>query len=132
MDVYVLQALLIILVAAFLVGILIALLPLINQLKKTARQMEVTAASLNDVVNNELRPLLVRTEKAVGGFEDLEQLIKTEVTEITHKANRLVLIGVKSPLARALIFWTLREVWRKIRRKKKDIGNKQDFFIERG
>ena len=121
MDVNVLQALLTILVVAFLVGILIALLPLINQLKKTARQMEVTAASLNDVVNNELRPLLVSTEKAVGGFEGLEQLIKSEVTAVTHKANPLVLIGVTSPLARALIFWTLREVWRRIRRKKKDI-----------
>ena len=114
MDANTLHVGFLLLVMAFLIGLLLALLPLINQLKKTARRVEIAADSLNDLLNHELKPLLVRTERAVAGFEGLGNSVKAEVPEFLHRANRFALLGINTPFVPALIFWTLKAVWRKI------------------
>ena len=47
--------LIVLLLGGMLAFIFVSLVPLINQLKRTAQQLEITASSLDKVINNELK-----------------------------------------------------------------------------
>lgn len=100
-----------------LVFFLVAVLPLISQLRKTARQLEITALSLDRVLQSELKALLSRGEKVLGEFEDLLPLLEDQLTHISAKAGRLAFSGMSSHLVRVFALWCLRKAWRKVRGK---------------
>ena len=113
------QIFIVFILGGIFVFILLALIPLINQIKKTARQLETTAATLDKVLNSEFKALLNRGEKVIGELEDIPPLVKSKLTHIPARATRSALMGVSVYLARTLIFWTLKGAWRTIRGKGK-------------
>lgn len=111
--------LLVVLVGGFLGGILVALLPLINQIKKTARQVEATAAGLDAILQHEFKALLTRGEKVLEGLGEIQPLVKDKLTHIPDGAPWMAFLGLSNHIARFLMFWTLKEIWRRIKRKKR-------------
>ena len=113
------QILIVFILGGIFVFLLVVLLPLINQLKKTAHQLEITAASLNEVLNREFKALLNRGEKVIEEFEEIPPLVKDKLTRIPSKATRFAFAGIGSHVAKSLILWTLKGAWRKIRGRKR-------------
>ena len=77
--------LILLIIIVFILGggfvfILLSLLPLINQMKKTARQLEVTGASLDAILNDEIKVLLNRGDNVLREFEEISALVKNNFT----------------------------------------------------
>jgi len=96
---------------------LVSVLPLISQLKKTARQLEITAVTLDRVLQNEFKALLSRGEKVLGEVESISPMVKDQLNHISTKAGRFALSGISNHLVRAFALWFLKKAWRKVRRK---------------
>jgi predicted PurR-regulated permease PerM len=96
------------------VWLLIALPPLITQLKNTARQLEITAASLDNVINHELKSLLKQGERVLEDVEEVTPLVVHKLSSISENATKLAMAGVGGYLGRALTLWAFGTVWRKI------------------
>ena len=99
------------------VFLLVTVLPLILQLRKTARQLEITAVTLDRVLQNEFKTLLSRGEKVLGEFESIPPLVKDQLTQISTKAGRVAFSGVSNHLVRVFALWLVKKAWGKVRRK---------------
>jgi len=115
---------LLILIAVILGGIFIFMvtcfLPLIKQLKKTAQQVETTAFNLNQVINNDFKAWLNRGEKVLTGWEEkIQPLIIEKAQHIPSATAKLFLSEIGSRFFRNVSFWALKEVWKKLRSKRK-------------
>lgn len=112
--------LIILLFGVILIGILIFLIPLINQLKKTAQQLEQAASSLDKILNNDLKAFLNRGEKVLEDWEeDIQPLIMEKVKHIPSAATQFGFSKVGGQILRVLILWAVKEAWGKIRGGKK-------------
>ena len=123
-ELYVWELVLLVLIAVFLGGIfifiLVSLLPLTKQLKKTAQQLEIAASSLNKAINVDFKDLLNRGERVLGSWEEeLQPLIVEKVRNIPSATAQFAFSEVGSRLVRVLILWALKEAWGKIRGKRK-------------
>ena len=112
--------LILLIIIVFILGggfvfILLSLLPLINQTKKTARQLEITAESLDTILNDEIKVLLKRGDNVFREFEEITGLVKNKLTHVPGKATEFAFKGIGPQLARTFLFWSLRGAWRKIR-----------------
>lgn len=114
MEQSVLLLLLVGVVGGIFVVLLVTLPPLITQLKNTARQLEITAASLDYVLNHELKTLLNQGEKVLEDVEEVTPLVKQKLSSISENATKLAMAGVGGYLGRALTLWALGTVWRKL------------------
>lgn len=115
------------LIIVFILGgifvfLLVAVLPLVSQLKKTARQLEITAVALDRVLQSDLKDLLIRGEKVLGEFEAISPLVKDQLTHLSAQVGRGALSGINSHLVRAFAWWCIRKAWRKVRGKDKQRG----------
>ena len=117
MELHTVQILIVFVLGGCFVFILLLLIPLLNQLKKTARQLEVTAATLDEVLNSDLKVLLNRGGKVLQEIEEIPPLVKNKLTHIPTKAGRFALTGIGTHIARVFVSWALKEVWRKTRGK---------------
>jgi ABC-type bacteriocin/lantibiotic exporter with double-glycine peptidase domain len=120
----VLLVLIVVLLGGIFIFILVSLLPLTKQLKKTAQQLEITASSLNKVINVDFKGLLNRGERVLENWEEeLQPLIREKVRHIPSASAQFAFSEVGSRLFRVLILWALKEAWGKIRGKKKPKGS---------
>jgi hypothetical protein len=103
--------------------ILISIVSLGNSIRKTARQLEYTAATLNNILDNDVRPLLNRGERVLGEFEDTLPLVKAKLSRISARDIWYASTGIGGRLERGLILWTLKEAWRTVRAMKKKGGS---------
>jgi len=117
------QIIIVFILGGIFVFLLLALIPLVKQLKKTAYRLEIAAATLDKVLNSEVKNLLNRGEKVLGEFEEIPPLVKDKLTHIPAKATRSALTGIGGHLTRALVLWTLKEGWRRLRGKRKKGGS---------
>ena len=111
--------LIVLLLGGMLAFIFVSLVPLINQLKRTAQQLEITASSLDKVINNELKAVLNQGETVLEKVEELQPIIKDKVRHIPSATAQFAFSEVGGRMVRAVAFWALREAWAKIRRSKK-------------
>jgi len=123
-ELYVWELVLLVLIVMLLGGIfifiLVSLLPLTKQLKKTAQQLEITASSLNKVINVDFKGLLNRGERVLENWqEELQPLIVEKARHIPSATAQFTFSEVGSRLCRILILWALKEAWGKIRGKRK-------------
>ena len=112
--------LILLIIIVFILGggfvfILLYLLPLINQMKKTARQLEITAESLDTILNDEIKVLLNRGDNVLREFEEIPALVKNKFAYVPGKATEFAFKGIGPQLARTFLFWGLKGAWRKIR-----------------
>jgi predicted PurR-regulated permease PerM len=119
---------LLVLIVALLVGvfisIMVSLLPLTKQLKKTAQQLEITASSLNKIITIDFKGLLNRGEKVLENWEEeIQPLIVEKARHIPSATAQFAFSEVGSRVFRVLILWALKEVWGKIRGKRKQKGS---------
>lgn len=113
----VLLVLIVVLLGGILIFLLVSFLPLTKQLKKTAQQLEITASSLNKVIDVDFKGFLNRGEKVLENWEkELQPLI---VEKARHLPSATAQFAMGSPVFRVLIFWALKEAWGKIRGKRK-------------
>jgi predicted PurR-regulated permease PerM len=122
------ELVLLVLIVALLGGIfifmLVSLLPLITQLKKTAQQLEITASSLNKVINVDFKGLLNRGERVLENWEEkIQPLIVEKARHIPSATAQFAFSEVGSRVFRVLILWALKEAWGKIRGKRKQKGS---------
>jgi hypothetical protein len=116
----VLLVFIVMLLGGVFIFILFSLLPLTKQLKKTAQQLEITAASLNKVINVDFKGLLNRGEKVLENWEEeLQPLLLEKARHIPSATAQFAFSEVGSRLFRILILWALKEAWGKIRGKRK-------------
>ena len=116
----VLLILIVVLLGGIFIFILVSLLPLTKQLKKTAQQLEITASSLNKVINVDFKSLLNRGERVLENWEEeLQPLIREKVRHIPSASAQFAFSEMGSRLFRVLILWALKEAWGKIRGKRK-------------
>ena len=123
-DLHVWELVLLVLIVVLLGGvfilILVSLLPLTKQLKKTAQQLEITASSLNKVINVDFKGLLNSGEKVLENWEEeLQPLIVEKARHIPSATAQFAFSEVGSRVFRVLILWALKEAWGKIRGKRK-------------
>jgi hypothetical protein len=123
-ELYIWELVLLVLILMLLGGvfifILVSLLPLTKQLKKTAQQLEITASSLNKVINVDFKGLLIRGESVLENWEEeLKPLIVEKARLIPSATAEFAFSEVGSRLLRVLILWALKEAWGKIRGKRK-------------
>jgi len=114
---------LLVLIAVLLGGIfifiLVSLLPLTKQLKKTAQQLEITASSLNNVITDDFKSLLNQGEKVLENWEkELQPLIIEKARHIPSATAQFAFSETGSRVARILILWALKKAWGKIRKKR--------------
>lgn len=100
---------------AILVWLLVLVRPLLEQLKNTARQLEITAASLDYVLNHELKSVLNQGEKLLQDVDEVTPLVKQKLRSISENATKLAAAGVGGYLGRALTLWALGALWRKLK-----------------
>src|SRR4030042_2390641 len=127
-ELYIWELVLLVLIVVVLGGIfifiLVSLLPLTKQLKKTAQQLEITASSLNKVINVDFKGLLNRGERVLENWEEeLQPLIREKVRHIPSASAQVAFSEVGSRIFRVLILWALKEAWGKIRGKRKPKGS---------
>lgn len=101
-------------IGGIFVLLLVTIPSLITQLKNTARQLETTAASLDSVLNHELKTLLNQGERVLEDVEEVTPLVKHKLSSISENATKLAIAGVGGYLGRALTLWALGAMWRKI------------------
>jgi len=111
------QMIIVFILGGIFVFLLVAVLPLINQLRKTARQLEITAVSLDRVLQSELKALLSRGEKVLGEFEGMLPSLQDQLDHFSAKAGRLALSGISNHLLRVFAVWFLKKTWGKVRGK---------------
>ena len=120
----VLLVLIVVLLGGVFIFILVSLLPLTKQLKKTAQQLEIAASSLNKVINVDFKGLLNRGERVLENWEEeLQPLIVEKARHIPSATAQFAFSEVGSRLFRILILWALKEAWGKIRGKRKQKGS---------
>ncbi|WAC08132.1 MAG: hypothetical protein OS130_02745 [Thermodesulfobacteriota bacterium] len=120
----VLLILIVVLLGGIFIFILVSLLPLITQLKKTAQQLEITASSLNKVINVDFKGLLNRGERVLENWEEkIQPLIVEKARHIPSATAQFAFSEVGSRVFRVLILWALKEAWGKIRGKRKQKGS---------
>lgn len=119
-ETYLWQIVVVFILGGIFVFLLVAVLPLINQLKKTARQLEITAVTLDGVLQSEFKTLLSRGEKVLGEFEAIPPLVKDRLSPISSKAGLLAYSGISNHLVRVVALWCLKKVWRKVRGKDRE------------
>jgi hypothetical protein len=127
-ELYVWELVLLVFIVMLLGGIfifiLVSLLPLTKQLKKTAQQLETTASSLNKVINVDFKGLLNRGEKVLENWqEEVQPLIVEKTRHIPSATAQFAFSEVGSRVLRVLILWALKEAWGKIRGKRKQKGS---------
>jgi predicted PurR-regulated permease PerM len=111
------QMIIVFILGGIFVFLLVTVIPLITQLKKTARQLEITATTLDRVLQNEFKTLLSRGERVLGEIEAIPPLVKDQLTDISTRAGRVALSGVGNHLVRVFALWLAKKAWRKVRRK---------------
>ena len=119
-ETYLWQIIIVFILGGIFVFLLVTLIPLINQLRKTARQLEITAVTLDGVLQSELKALLSRGEKVLGEFEDISPLVKDQLTHISSKAGRVAFSGISNHLVRVVALWCLKKAWSKVRGKDRE------------
>jgi hypothetical protein len=120
----VLLVLIVVLLGGIFIFILVSLLPLTKQLKKTAQQLEITASSLNKVTNVDFKGLLNRGERVLENWEEeIQPLIVEKARHIPSATAQFAFSEVGSRVFRVLILWALKEAWGKIRGKRKQKGS---------
>ena len=113
-----------VLLGGIFIFILVSLLPLTKQLKKTAQQLEITASSFTKVINVDFKGLLNRGEKVLENWEEeLQPLIVEKARHIPSATAQFAFSEVGSRVFRVLILWALKEAWGKIRGKRKQKGS---------
>jgi predicted PurR-regulated permease PerM len=116
----VLLVLIVVLLGGVFIFILVSLLPLTKQLTKTAQQLEITASSLNKVINVDFKGLLIQGERVLENWEEkLQPLIVEKAKHIPSATAQFAFSEVGSRVLRVLILWGLKEAWGKIRAKRK-------------
>lgn len=103
--------------------ILLSFISLINSIRQTARQLEITAATLESILNSEGRALLNRGEKVLREFEGTLPLVKDKLFQISATDTLYAFMGRGSHLDRGLILWILKEAWRKVQAKRRKGGS---------
>jgi hypothetical protein len=93
-ELHVWELVLLVFIVVFLGGIfifiLVSLLPLTKQLKKTAQQLEIAASSLNKVINVDFKGLLNRGERVLENWEEeLQPLIVEKARHIPSATAQL-------------------------------------------
>lgn len=116
MDSQLFALLIIALIAGGLVIALAAFIPLAMQLKKTARQIEITAATMDGILNHEFRELITQGEKVLEELEELPPWVKDQLNHAPGKRSVEALPVIGTPLGRTLLLWAAREGWRLFRR----------------
>jgi predicted PurR-regulated permease PerM len=112
--------LIIILLGGIVIFILVSLLPLTKQLKKTAQQLEITACSLNKVINVDFKRLLNRGEEVLENWEkEIQPLIVEKARHIPSATAQFAFSEAGSRMVRVLMLWAAKEAWRKIKGKRK-------------
>jgi hypothetical protein len=120
----VLLVLIVVLLGGIFIFILVSLLPLTKQLKKTAQQLEITASSLNKVTNVDFKGLLNRGERVLENWEEeIQPLIVEKARHIPSATAQFAFSEVGSRVFRVLILWALKKAWGKIRGKRKPKGS---------
>jgi len=120
----VLLVLIVALLGGIFIFILVSLLPLTKQLKKTAQQLAITASSLNKVTNVDFKGLLNRGERVLENWEEeIQPLIVEKARHIPSATAQFAFSEVGSRVFRVLILWALKEAWGKIRGKRKQKGS---------
>jgi len=112
--------LILLIIIVFILGggcvfILLSLLPLIKQIKETARQLEVTGASLDELLKDDIKVLLNRGDNVLRELEEISASIKTDFTHVPGKVSEFAFKGIAPQLTRVLLLWGLKGAWRKIR-----------------
>jgi len=116
----ILLVLIVVLLGGIFIFILTSLLPLARQLKKTAQQLEITASSLNKVINVDFKGFLNQGERALKNWEEeIQPLIVEKVRHIPSATAQFAFSEMGSRVFRMLVLWALKEAWGKIRRKRK-------------
>ena len=111
----------VLLFGGILIVILIFLIPLISQLKKTAQQLEQAASSLDKLLNNDLKAFLNQGEKVLEDWKkEVQPLIIEKAKHIPSAATQFGFSEVGGRILRVLILWAVKEAWGKIRRGKKE------------
>jgi len=119
-ETYLWQIIMVFILGGIFVFLLVTLAPLISQLRKTARQLEITAVTLDKVLQNEFKTLLSRGEKVLGEVEAIPPLVKDQLTQISTKAGRVAFSGVSNHIVRVFALWLVKKAWRKVRRKDRE------------
>jgi predicted PurR-regulated permease PerM len=120
----VLLVLIVALLGGIFIFILVSLLPLTKQLKKTAQQLAITASSLNKVTNVDFKGLLNRGERVLENWEEeIQPLIVEKARHIPSATAQFAFSEVGSRVFRVLILWALKKAWGKIRGKRKPKGS---------
>lgn len=120
----ILLVLIVVLLGGIFIFILTSLLPLARQLKKTAQQLEITASSLNKVINVDFKGFLNQGERALKNWEEeIQPLIVEKVRHIPSATAQFAFSEMGSRVFRILVLWALKEAWGKIRRKRKQTSS---------
>ena len=98
---------------------LAVLVPLARQLRRTAQQVESTAASMERVLNREFKDLLRQGEKVLDELEDLPPLVKEKIARIPTGGGAFSLSALASPVTRGLVLLAIRSALRRVRSKQK-------------
>jgi len=114
----------VLLLGGICIALFVFLVPLINQLKKTAQQLENTASSLDKLLNNELKSLLNQGGKILEDWEkEIQPLILEKARSIPFATAQFAFSEVGGRLLRFVVVWALKELWGKIRGK----GEKKSY-----
>ena len=116
--------LIVVLLGGIFIFILVSLLPLTKQLKKTAQQLEITASSLNKVINVDFKDFLNQGERVLENWEEkIQPLIVEKARHIPSATAQFAFSKMGSQVFRILALWALKEVWGRIRGKRKQTGS---------
>ncbi|HNR12002.1 MAG TPA: DUF948 domain-containing protein [Thermodesulfobacteriota bacterium] len=100
-----------------IIVLLVFLIPVLVQVRKTAQQFEVTAATLEKVLDQDFRELLDQGEKVLQELEDLPPWVKDKLARFPSERVLPAMPLVGGSLGRTLFLWALRGGWQLFKKK---------------
>ncbi len=88
-----------------------AILPFIRQLKKTVFRLEEAVSSINSMIENEVRPILLRGGSIAEKIDGLTPNIKTGTGKIGKLTSRLVIENINRLVMKEASKWALKKGW---------------------